>query len=111
MNQPTLTDALVTRALASLCEAVPSLPSDSPNAPLARRLMVLLLAAQAVANAIPENPDLLPPTTSIALAGLAQTTAERIRLQVYGYDPAATVPLTPRLPDGWSLPRFSEAWR
>mgnify|MGYP003347435144 CR=1 FL=1 len=110
MTDATTTDALVTRALAGLCEAVPSLPSDSLNEPLARRLQVLLLAAQAVANAIPENDDPLPPATSIALAGLAQVTATRIRLQVYGHDPAETIPVLPQLPPKWGLPRFSEAW-
>ena len=69
---------------------------------------MLLLAAQAVANAIPENRDPLPPATSTALAGLAHVTAERIRLQVYGYDPAATVPVLPNLPPRWNLRRFTE---
>ena len=80
-------------------------PGDTANAPLARRLEALLLAAMAVSDALPDNADPLGHAHATELANLAHAAAQRITDRVHGIELAAP---TPRLPDGWRVPTFTE---
>ena len=105
MTDATTTDALTSRALIGLGEAVPSLPGDSPNAPLRRRLTIGLLALAAIAEALPDNQDPTPFAEEIELVRLAYTTADRIAERCR----SEVAPVLQELPQGWRLPSFTEA--
>jgi hypothetical protein len=93
----------VSMAIDAIEAIMPSRPGDSLNAPLVRRIEVLLRAAMALADALPDN------------GGLRLSESED--LTVLGYAAADLISrvshrqshVAQRLPAGFTLPRFSEA--
>jgi hypothetical protein len=82
---------------------MPSRPDDSLNAPLVRRIDVLLRAAMALADALPDNGG-LKLSESADLTVLGYATADRISRMSHRQSHVAQ-----RLPAGFTLPSFSEA--
>ncbi len=98
----TTTDA-VSMAIDALEAIMPSRPGDSLNAPLVRRIEVLLRAAMALADALPDNGGLrLSDSADLTVLGYA--TADRISGMSHRQSHMAQ-----RLPAGFTLPSFSEA--
>jgi hypothetical protein len=97
----TTTDA-VSMAIDALEAIMPSRPGDSLNAPLVRRIEVLLRAAMALADALPDNGGL--------------KLSESADLTVLGYAAADLISrvshrqshMAQRLPAGFTLPSCSE---
>ena len=93
----------ISQTVDALETIVPSRPGDSLNAPLVRRLEVLLQAATAIADAIPDNGG-LGLADAVELTAQARTAAALIDTRAW-----------PPLPQGCNLQRFSEAaleaWR
>ncbi len=91
-----MTDS-ISQAIEAICEIVPNRPGDSPNAPLARRLEVLIEAAAAIARAFPDNGE-LGETKGLDLTVQARTLAHLVDTRTQWC-----------LPEGFNLPRCSEA--
>ena len=87
----------ISQTIEALCLIVPPQPGDSLNAPLVRRLEVLLQAAMAMADAIPDNGGL---SLADALELTAQARATAARIDTKAWAAAA---------QGFSLPRCTEA--
>lgn len=87
----------ISQTIEAICDIVPNRPGDSPNDPLARRLEVLIRAAEAIARAFPDNGDL--------------GVAEGVDLTIQAHTLASMVSTRTSwcLPDGHRLPSFSEA--
>lgn len=93
----------VSMAIDALEAIMPSRPGDSLNAPLVRRIEVLLRAAMALADALPDNGGLrVSESTDLTVLGYA--TADRISRRSHRQSHMAQ-----RLPAGFTLPSFSEA--
>jgi hypothetical protein len=86
----------ISQTVEALVAIVPNRPGDSPNAPLARRLEVLIGAAEAIARAFPDNGEL--------------GEAQGLDLTVQARTLAHVVDTRTRLclPEGYNLPRYSE---
>ena len=87
----------ISQTVDALETIVPNRPGDSLNAPLVRRLEVLLQAATAIADAIPDNGEL---SLADALELTAQARAAAARIDTKTWAAA---------PQGFSLPRCTEA--
>ena len=98
----TTTDT-VSMAIDAIEAIMPNRPSDSLNAPLVRRIDVLLRAAMAVASALPDNGG-INVSDSTDLTVLAYQTADLISRMSQ-----KQVCMAQRLPAGFTLPSFSEA--
>lgn len=103
MTHPTPDDP-TGRVLEALIWTVPAVPSDSPNAPLLRRIEAALGAAVAIADALPDNHDPASLADAAALVATARSAADRIEQRLWGITTQ-----TPRLPTGWRLATFSDA--
>jgi len=98
----TTTDT-VSMAIDAIEAIMPSRPGDSLNAPLVRRIEVLLRAAMALADALPDNGG-LKLSDSADLTVLGYATADRISRMSH-----RQAHMAQRLPVGFTLPSFSEA--
>jgi len=98
----TTTDT-VSMAIDAIEAIMPNRPGDSLNAPLVRRIDVLLRAAMALADALPDNGGLRV-SESTDLTNLAYAAADLISCRSY-----RQACMAQRLPDGFTLPSFSEA--
>jgi hypothetical protein len=98
----TTTDT-VSMAIDAIEAIMPSRPGDSLNAPLVRRIEVLLRAAMALASALPDNGGLRV-SESADLTVLGYATADRISRMSH-----RQAHMAQRLPVGFTLPSFSEA--
>ena len=98
----TTTDT-VSMAIDAIEAIMPSRPGDSLNAPLVRRIEVLLRAAMALADALPDNGGLRV-SESADLTVLGYATADRISRMSH-----RQAHMAQRLPVGFTLPSFSEA--
>jgi hypothetical protein len=88
----------ISQAIEAVEAIVPNRPGDSLNAPLVRRLDLLLQAATAIADAIPDNGG-LSVADAVELTAQARAAAARIDAKTWA---ALTAP------QGFSLPRCSE---
>jgi hypothetical protein len=87
----------ISQTVEALVAIVPNRPGDSPNAPLARRLEVLIGAAEAIARAFPDNGE-LGEAQGLDLTVQARTLAHLVDTRTQWC-----------LPPGYNLPSFSEA--
>jgi hypothetical protein len=87
----------ISQTVEALVAIVPNRPGDNRNAPLARRLEVLIEAAAAIARAFPDNGE-LGETDGLDLTVQARTLAHLVDTRTQW-----------RLPPGYNLPRCSEA--
>jgi hypothetical protein len=87
----------ISQTVEALVAIVPNRPGDSPNAPLARRLEVLIGAAEAIARAFPDNGE-LGEAQGLDLTVQARTLAHLVDTRTQWC-----------LPEGYNLPRCSEA--
>ena len=86
----------ISQTVEALVAIVPNRPGDSPNAPLARRLEVLIGAAEAIARAFPDNGE-LGEAQGLDLTVQARTLAHLVDTRTQWC-----------LPEGYNLPRYSE---
>jgi hypothetical protein len=86
----------ISQTIEAICGIVPARPGDSPNDPLARRLEVLIGAAEAIARAFPDNGE-LGEAQGLDLTVQARTLAHLVDTRTQWC-----------LPQGYSLPRCSE---
>ena len=91
-------------ALDALTEMIPATPTDSPNAPLLRRIEAALGAAVAIADALPDNHDPASLADAAALVAEVRGAADRIERRLW-----EVTAQTPWLSPNWRLPTFSEA--
>jgi hypothetical protein len=90
-----MTDS-ISQAIEAIYEIVPNRPGDNRNDPLVRRLEVLIGAAAAIARAFPDNRD-VSMAAGLDLTVQARTLAHLVDTRTQWC-----------LPEGYSLPRYSE---
>lgn len=102
------TETAVEGLLGFLSGICPNRPGDTLNAPLVRRLHLLLQAARAIAAALPDNGGLVM-AEAADITVQAYATADLVRIQATQHPPQATdLAGIIQLPAGYSLPTFTE---